>query len=45
MASVTIIEELEDVISHGTSGRRVETLRRVTDLFLRDAERYTESQI
>lgn len=45
MASVTIIEELEDVISHGTSDRRVETLRRVTDLFLRDADRYTESQI
>ncbi|MDP3548571.1 MAG: DUF2336 domain-containing protein, partial [Phreatobacter sp.] len=42
---MTIIEELEDVISHGTSDRRVETLRRVTDLFLRDADRYTESQI
>jgi len=45
MASVTIIEELEHVITHGASDRRVETLRRVTDLFLRDAERYTEAQI
>ncbi|MGQ3356887.1 MAG: DUF2336 domain-containing protein [Phreatobacter sp.] len=45
MPSASIIEELEDAISRGTSGRRVETLRRVTDLFLRDAERYTESQI
>lgn len=45
MPAASIIEELEDAISRGTSGRRVETLRRVTDLFLRDAERFTESQI
>lgn len=45
MAAPTIIEELEDVIARGSSGRRVETLRRVTDLFLRDADRYTEAQI
>lgn len=45
MAAATIIEELEDVISRGTSARRVETLRRVTDLFLHDADRYTEAQI
>ena len=45
MPAVTIIEELEDVISRGTSDRRVETLRRVTDLFLHDADRYTEAQI
>jgi uncharacterized protein (DUF2336 family) len=45
MPTVSIIEELEDAISRGTSGRRVETLRRVTDLFLRDADRFTEAQI
>jgi uncharacterized protein (DUF2336 family) len=45
MAAATIIEELEDVICRGTSDRRVETLRRVTDLFLHDADRYTEAQI
>lgn len=45
MATAAIIEELEDVISRGPSDRRVETLRRVTDLFLNDAERYTEAQI
>jgi uncharacterized protein (DUF2336 family) len=45
MPAASIIEELEEVISQGTSNRRVETLRRVTDLFLNDADRYTEAQI
>lgn len=45
MAAATIIEQLEDAISRGTSARRVETLRRVTDLFLHDSDRYTEAQI
>jgi uncharacterized protein (DUF2336 family) len=40
-----IIEELEDVIENGPSNRRVETLRRVTDLFLVDAARYTHEQV
>ena len=45
MAAASIIEELEDVIAHGESRRRVETLRRVTDLFINDADRYTEEQV
>lgn len=45
MAAPSIIEELEDVIAHGESRRRVETLRRVTDLFINDADRYTEEQV
>ncbi|WP_204266061.1 hypothetical protein, partial [Klebsiella aerogenes] len=39
------IEELEHVIARGPSDRRVETLRKVTDLFLGDAARYTQTQI
>lgn len=45
MAAPSIIEELEDVIANGESRRRVETLRRVTDLFINDADRYTEEQV
>ena len=41
----SIINELEDAISRGSSQQRVETLRRVTDLFLHDAPRLSESQI
>ncbi|QCK85657.1 DUF2336 domain-containing protein [Phreatobacter aquaticus] len=44
-ATEKIIEELEDVIENGPSNRRVETLRRVTDLFLVDAARYTHEQV
>lgn len=44
-AAATIIEELEHVIARGPSDRRVETLRKVTDLFLGDAARYTQTQI
>jgi uncharacterized protein (DUF2336 family) len=44
-ATHKIIEELEDVIENGPSNRRVETLRRVTDLFLFDAARYTDEQV
>jgi len=44
-SSRSIIAELEDAIAHGSPERRVETLRRATDLFLRQAERLTESQI
>src|SRR6195256_6983959 len=40
-----LIAELEDAIQSGSSERRVETLRRVTDLFLNDADRLNEAQI
>jgi uncharacterized protein (DUF2336 family) len=44
-APQSLIAELEDAIKSGSSDRRVETLRRVTDLFLNDADRLNEEQI
>jgi uncharacterized protein (DUF2336 family) len=41
----SIISELEDAVSGGTSAKRVATLRRVTDLFLHDAERLSDEQV
>src|SRR5690348_8568975 len=41
----SIITELEDAVSGGTSAKRVATLRRVTDLFLHDGERLSEEQV
>jgi uncharacterized protein (DUF2336 family) len=41
----SLIAELEGAIGSGSQERRVETLRRVTDLFLNDAERLSEAQI
>lgn len=41
----SLIGELESAIESGSRDRRVETLRRITDLFLSGAERFTEEQI
>ncbi|WJR76926.1 DUF2336 domain-containing protein [Bradyrhizobium sp. NP1] len=41
----SIIAELEEAVSEGTPAKRVETLRRVTDLFLNDAERLSDDQV
>jgi uncharacterized protein (DUF2336 family) len=41
----TLLADLEGAINSGSNDRRVETLRRVTDLFLVDAERMSEAQI
>ena len=41
----SLIAELEDAIRDGSPDKRVETLRRATDLFLSQAERLTKSQI
>jgi uncharacterized protein (DUF2336 family) len=41
----SLIAELEDAIQGGSRDKRVETLRRVTDLFLSDADRLNEQQI
>lgn len=41
----SLIAELEDAISSGSQTKRVETLRRVTDLFLHGADRLNEAQI
>ena len=41
----SIIAELEDAVRGGSSARRVETLRQVTDLFLNDGERLSDDQV
>jgi len=41
----SIIAELEDAVRGGSSAKRVETLRQVTDLFLNDGERLNEDQV
>ena len=44
-AGKLLITELEDVLKDGSSERRVATLRRITDLFLDDADRLNEQQV
>ena len=41
----SIIAELEDAVRGGSSAKRVETLRQVTDLFLNDGERLNDDQV
>jgi uncharacterized protein (DUF2336 family) len=41
----SIIRELEDAIQSGAKDKRVDTLRRVTDLFLHDSDRLNDQQI
>lgn len=43
--SAPLISDLVEAMNAGSSARRVEMLRRVTDLFLSDADRLTEQQI
>jgi uncharacterized protein (DUF2336 family) len=43
--SGSLIAELEDAIEGGSRDKRVETLRRITDLFLYDADRLNDQQI
>src|SRR5882672_10669260 len=40
-----IIAELEDAVRGGSSAKRVETLRQVTDLFIKDGERLSDDQV
>jgi uncharacterized protein (DUF2336 family) len=44
-ASTNLLDELQTTLAHGTVARRVETLRRVTDLFLGGAVDYSDEQI
>src|SRR3954447_11932238 len=44
-ASLELLDELQAALAHGTVARRVETLRRVTDLFLNCAVDYSDEQI
>ena len=41
----SLISELEDAVRRGSKDKRVETLRRITDLFLAQSERLNEEQI
>jgi uncharacterized protein (DUF2336 family) len=41
----SLIAELENAVKAGTRDKRVETLRRVTDLFLDSADRFNDAQI
>jgi uncharacterized protein (DUF2336 family) len=41
----SIIAELEDAVRNGTSEKRIDTLRQITNLFLHDGERLSEDQV
>src|ERR1700761_4376761 len=40
-----LLDELQETLSHGTVAKRVEALRRVTDLFVNGAVDYSEDQV
>src|SRR5580692_12787963 len=44
-ADCSLIVELEDAIESGSKDKRVDTLRRITDLFVSDANRLNDQQI
>lgn len=43
--TANLLDELQNALAHGTIARRVETLRRVTDLFLHGVVEYSDEQI
>jgi uncharacterized protein (DUF2336 family) len=45
LAPENLLDELQSTLAHGTVARRVETLRRVTDLFVNGAVDYSEEQV
>ncbi len=44
-AGQSLIAELEDAIRSGSKDKRVDTLRRITDLFIADSDRLSDQQI
>src|ERR1700712_2255712 len=44
-APESLLDELQSTLAHGTVARRVETLRRVTDLFINGAVDYSNEQV
>src|ERR1700744_300990 len=44
-APESLLDELQNTLAHGTVARRVETLRRVTDLFINGAIDYSDEQV
>src|SRR3981189_3631874 len=45
IAPLSLLDELQTTLAHGTVARRVETLRRVTDLFINGAVDFSSDQI
>lgn len=45
LASINLIDELQTTLQHGTVARRVDTLRRITDLFVESSVDYSDDQI
>jgi hypothetical protein len=41
----SLLAELEEAIESGSKDKRVDSLRRITDLFLLDSDRLTTKQI
>src|SRR5438045_8139824 len=44
-APESLLDELQSTLAHGTVARRVETLRRVTDLFISGVVDYSDQQV
>ena len=44
-APTSLLDELQTTLAHGTVARRVETLRRVTDLFINGVVDYSDEQV
>jgi uncharacterized protein (DUF2336 family) len=40
-----LLDELQEILAHGTVARRVEALRRITDLFIDGAADYSDQQV
>jgi len=45
IAPASLLDELQSTLAHGTVARRVETLRRVTDLFINGAVDFSDEQV
>src|SRR4051794_31684454 len=44
-APISLLDELQSTLAHGTVARRVETLRRVTDLFINGVVEFSDEQV
>jgi uncharacterized protein (DUF2336 family) len=45
LADAALLSELEDVVEHGSPGRRAEMLKRITNLFVEGANAFTEEHV
>src|SRR5215468_494906 len=44
-ANLSVVREIEQAIASGSSQRQTAILRRITDLFIVEAERYSDAEI